>query len=271
MKKTFNEAEKAAYKAEKATELKTAWESLLIKAVAMPGIISQAYQAFHEYSLGNQMFAAMQIIDRGMEFSPIASFKAWQEKGRSVKKGEKAIKLFMPVTIKKESETDEDEKVISTFVCKPFWFTYDQTEGEAQTAPAVEIPAWDYAKALEALGITETPFNRLDGNSQGFARGQTIAISPLAVLPHKTRFHELAHVVLGHTKEAEMSDDEQTPRDIREVEAEGVAYILCSVLELPGQLESRGYIQSWLDGQSITAKSAARIFGAADKILKAGA
>jgi hypothetical protein len=42
------------------------------------------------------------------------------------------------------------------------------------------------------------------------------------------------------------------------------------VLGLPGLIESRGYIQSWLSGSEITDKSAQRIFGAADKILKAG-
>jgi hypothetical protein len=68
-----------------------------------------------------------------------------------------------------------------------------------------------------------------------------------------------------------MSDSESTPRDIREVEAESVAYILCSLLELPGLTESRGYIQSWLSGAEISDKSAQRIFSAADKILKAGA
>jgi Zn-dependent peptidase ImmA (M78 family) len=92
----------------------------------------------------------------------------------------------------------------------------------------------------------------------------------LAVLPHKTRFHELAHVVLGHTKEVTLTDSERTPKDIREVEAESVAYILCSILELPGLEESRGYIQHWLRTETIAEKSAQRIFSAANKILKAG-
>ena len=90
------------------------------------------------------------------------------------------------------------------------------------------------------------------------------------MLPHKTRFHELAHVVLGHCAETTLSDSERTPTDIREAEAEGTAYILCSLLGLPGLDESRGYIQSWLSGSPIPEKSAQRIFSAADKILKAG-
>lgn len=68
-----------------------------------------------------------------------------------------------------------------------------------------------------------------------------------------------------------MSDDnKKTPRDIKEVEAESVAYILCSILDLPGLTESRGYIQHWLNYQQIPEKSAQKIFSAADKILKAG-
>jgi hypothetical protein len=39
---------------------------------------------------------------------------------------------------------------------------------------------------------------------------------------------------------------QRTPRNIREVEAEGVAFILCAFFGLPGLDESRGYLQSWL-------------------------
>src|SRR5205807_1446722 len=83
--------------------------------------------------------------------------------------------------------------------------------------------ARDAARALEALAITEEPFAALDGNCQGYARGRAIAVSPVAASPHKTRFHELAHVVLGHTTEHEQTDSEDTPRSLREVEAEAVA------------------------------------------------
>jgi hypothetical protein len=80
----------------------------------------------------------------------------------------------------------------------------------------------------------------------------------------------MAHVVLGHTKEHLMTDSETTPRDVKEVQAESVAYILCSILGLTGLDESRGYIQGWLSGASITEKTAHQIYSAADKILKAG-
>ena len=78
-------------------------------------------------------------------------------------------------------------------------------------------------------------------------------------------------MVLGHTTDGAVIAGEELTKNIVEVEAEGVAYILCTLLELPGQVESRGYIQSWLSGEALPERSAQRIFSAADKIMKAGA
>ena len=211
-----------------------------------------------------------QLHGRGLDLSPIATYKTWQSLGRQVKKGEKALALVMPVTIAKKDEAGEKTgDCFQAFVVKNNWFALSQTEGE-DFQHEKESREWDKAKALESLGIAEVLFEDANGNCQGYAKGKSIAINPVAAFPHKTRFHELAHVVLGHTTEHTMQDDERTPKDIREVEAESVAYILCSLLDLPGLDESRGYIQSWLSGSEITDKSAQKIFGAAEKILKAG-
>ena len=247
-----------------------AWSSLLSEAVSKPGVISSAYSTFHNYSIGNQLLAWSQLHSRGLDLSPIATYKTWQSLGRQVKKGEKALALVMPVTISKKDEAGEKTgDCFQAFVIKNNWFALSQTDGEDFQHEKASRE-WDKAKALESLGISEVSFDYADGNCQGYAKGKTIAVNPIAALPHKTRFHELAHVVLGHTTENTMQDDEKTPRDIREVEAEAVAYILCSLLDLPGLDESRGYIQSWLSGSEITDKSAQKIFGAAEKILKAG-
>ena len=247
---------------------------LLADAVNKPGVISAAYSAFHSYSFGNQLLAYAQCVGRDIQPGPIATFPGWKEKGRHVRKGEKALVLCMPVTCKAErrinAATGEAETAgFTRFVFRANWFVLAQTDG-AEYAAEAKIPSWDADKALAALGIEEKPFEHTNGNCQGYAVGKTIAISPVAEHPHKTRFHELAHVVLGHTVEHAMSDSARTPKDIREVEAESVAYILGSLLGLPGDAESRGYIQHWLQGNAIPERSAQRIFTAADKILKAG-
>jgi hypothetical protein len=137
------------------------------------------------------------------------------------------------------------------------------------------MPDWNQTRAFEALGIVEELFTMPDGNCQGYARQRTIAVSPVAELPHKTRFHELAHVVLGHTAEAEagLSDSDITPRSLREVEAEAVALVCLEALGLPAAEHCRGYIQHWNEhrgAEPIPERSAQRIFKAADQILKAG-
>ena len=249
------------------------FSDLLREAVTRPGILSEAYHAFHAFSLGNQILAASQLIERGLSISPIASFNAWKSKDRIVRKGEKALRLFMPVTIKRqdrEEETGIEQEIqFQTFMLKPHWFSLDQTDGEP-FVHETKSPTWDALLAMKLMGIEEIPFEMLDGNCQGYASGNRIAINPVAALPHKTRFHEMAHVILGHTAEHALHDDERTPRRLREVEAESVAYILCSLLDLPGRDESRGYVQAWLGDEPIPEKTARRIFSAADKLLKAG-
>lgn len=249
------------------------WSALLKSAVSTPGMIMQAYSAFHTYSTGNQLLALWQCLLRDIRPGPLNTYPGWQKLGRQVRKGEKALTLLMPVSIKdKRAElvgTDEEGTVHTGFVYKPHWFVLAQTEGEE--LPPVVIPAFAADRALAELGIGRMPFERLNGNCQGYASGQQIAISPLAQLPHKTFFHETAHVVLGHTSEGECVDDELTPRNLREVEAESVALICCESLELAGAEFCRGYIQDWLgDATEIPDKSAQKIFRAADLILRAG-
>jgi antirestriction protein ArdC len=251
---------------------------LLSRAVNEPGIISTAYTAFHGYSVGNQIFALVQCAERGITPGPIATFVGWKEKGRCVRKGEKAMVLCMPITAKRKAEDqpgsdDSKPETFTRFVFRPNWFVLAQTVGE--NVEPLPIPAWDRLRALDTLVIVEEPFTGTDGNCQGYARQRSIAVSPIAELPHKTRFHELAHVVLGHTAEAEagLSDSDMTPRSLREVEAEAVALVCLEALGLPGVEHSRGYIQHWNDrrgAEPIPERSAQRIFKAADQILKAG-
>jgi N-terminal domain of anti-restriction factor ArdC/IrrE N-terminal-like domain len=243
------------------------WSRLLVEAVTQPGLLLAAYSAFHNYSIGNQVLALVQCQQRNLAPGPIATFQAWKEKRRYVRKGERALTLCMPVTVKGKDETGEDE-TFTRFIYRPRWFVLSQTEGQ-DVEPSLP-PTWDKTHALAALNITETPFELLDGNTQGYAKGRSIAISPLAALPHKTLFHELAHVILGHTAEGQTHDGEDTPRNLREVEAEAVALILCETLQLDGAKYARGYIQSWLQGETIPERSAQKIFHAADVIIKAG-
>ncbi|MDT4967565.1 MAG: hypothetical protein QOJ64_2302 [Acidobacteriota bacterium] len=256
------------------------WSALLVEAVNKPGLIMKAYTAFHNYSLGNQVLALVQCQMRGLQPGPINTFPKWKELGRIVKRGERALILCMPFTCKRreaESEPNDEAsgaRVYTSFVHKARWFVICQTSGEDFTPP--QTPDWNADRALASLAIEQIPFAETNGNCQGYARKCQIAINPVAQLPHKTLFHEAAHVVLGHTAEGDFTDTERTPKSLREIEAEAVALLCCEALELEGSDFCRGYIQNWLyqgrvfNADAIPEKSAQKIFRAADQILRAG-
>jgi antirestriction factor ArdC-like protein len=265
----------------------TTWSDLLRGAVSTPGKLLEAYTAFHNFSVGNSLLALFQCYDRGITPGPLNSYKGWQQLGRQVRKGEKAIVLCMPLACKKrvrQESSDQEESGTNQpvqaekdvceeitryrFALRPYWFVLAQTDGETAFTPS--IPGFDLATALQALRIQQDDFESTNGNAQGYAFERSIAINPLAQLPHKTTFHELAHIVLGHTEEGQLVDSDLTPRNIREVEAESVALICCEALQLAGSEYARGYIQNWLSGDGISDRSAQKIFSAASAILKAG-
>src|SRR5215468_11048930 len=129
---------------------------LLASAVTEPGILSSAYQQFHNYSIGNQLLAWSQCLQRGMQPGPMATFPRWKELGRYVRKGEKAITLCQPVTIKRTSdpeESQENSEILVRFVYRPHWFVLAQTEG-ADIA-SVPMPTWHASLALTALDVSE--------------------------------------------------------------------------------------------------------------------
>jgi antirestriction protein ArdC len=239
----------------------------------------KAYSAFHCYSTGNQLLALLQCQRRGLQPGPINTFPKWKELGRYVKRGERALTLCMPITCKRrldEARDDETEhaETYTSFIYKARWFVLAQTDGE-ELKP-LPIPDWNAEQALTNLHIERIAFDLTDGNIQGFARGRQLAINPVAQLPHKTLLHEAAHIVLGHSSEADFADGETTPRTLREVEAEAVALLCCESLGLEGADFCRGYLQDWLrrgsgfDTDAIPEKSAQKTFRAADQIIRAG-
>lgn len=254
------------------------WSVLLADAVSTPGLISSAYSRFWNYSIGNQLLALWQCTLRGIAPGPINTFLKWKDVGRNVRKGEKALILCMPIQVKArdhgkqvesvDAPNPQEAKTFKRFLYRANWFTLAQTEGKAYEPQ--ELPAWSEERSLSTLQIIRVAFQHTDGNVQGYASGRSVSVSPIAFLPHRTLFHELAHVILGHTAEADQVDAEHTPRDLREVEADAVALICCESLGLSGAEYCRGYIQHWLKEEKIPERSAHKIFKAADHILRSG-
>ena len=191
-----------------------------------------------------------------------------------MKRGERALTLCMPITCKRREENSDEEHTFTSFVYKARWFTLSQTDG--QELEPITIPEWDAERALTALSIERVPFDHTDGNVQGFARKRQVAINPLAQLPFKTLFHELAHVILC-TQTREIS---RTMRRRRAVCVKSKPnpwrFFVANLWALrePSFAEvifrtgcSRG---SGFNAEAIPEKSAQKIFRAADQIIRAG-
>lgn len=247
-----------------ATEAKLDWPAKLNEALTLPGRMGDTYCRFYNYSFLNQLM----LMEQGV-CEPVATYRRWQELGRQVLRGSKAKAILRPIVVKREDENG-DEKTYTRFKLVNCLFPLSATEGDE--LPPVEIPTWDYHLALQNLDIREAPFTGLDGNVQGWSIGRSIAINPVAKYPVKTRMHELAHVVAGHTG-PDGREDYLAHRGLREFEAESSAYLCMNELgltEFMDVAESRGYIQSWLNGQTPPERSIRAVFKTVDTTLKAG-
>lgn len=238
---------------------KPEFAKLLAEALDMPGQLSDCYRMFYTYSFANQILAMSQLFT----FEPINTYNGWNMLGRQVMKGSKAIELCMPFQIKTD-KTDPDGETRTVF-------GLSQTEAMTNNG-RYDLPEkikFNKAIVLANLLIHEVKFESTNGNMQGYSLDQSLAINPVAQYPLKTLWHELAHIMLGHTDRA-MADSTVLPRNLREVEAETVAYILCGVFEYTEPMtHSRGYIQHWNKAEGIPEDSAKRIFKTVTDILKA--
>jgi hypothetical protein len=253
-------------------ETKLDWPRLMDEALTAPGHLGDTYSRFHDYSLTNMMLFRMQGV-----FEPVAPFSRWKSLGRHVLRGTRAKDVLVPVLITEPVPADETveekrERVARLVGFKVMRAVFGLSDTDGPDIPPVPTPGWDLEQALGKLGIREEPFASASGNTQGYAHGVEFAINPIAVNPTKTRFHEIAHIVLGHTIPARYGEY-ATHRGIGEFQAEAVAYLAMNEL---GQLDnetaahSRGYIQHWLRDERPPDKAIQQVFRATDAILKAG-
>lgn len=253
------------------------WEQLLREAIERPGVVSEAFRRFHNYSLGNALLITWQCAASGIELGPAASFNRWRELGRQVRKGESALLICMPrpFTIKETNrETGkEEERRLTRFIYRKVVFVYSQTDpipgAEDKSAQLAGFPDdWSVEQAMRTFGLTFAPFHDTRGNCQGYFDpiGRTISLNPMGEHPERTALHEIAHSQLH-------PNGYEEAKGVCEFEAEATALLVSSALGLGGADESRGYCQGWLrkaGATDISERTASRIFAKAQAILKAG-
>ena len=171
-----------------------------------------------------------------------------------VKGGGRAVLHPRPIR-KTDEETREKVVVAMRFKLKRSTFPYSLTVGPDVEWP--ELPEWDVQRALAALDITQVPYAMIDGNCQAYSFERNVAASPVAKFGLKTLFHEIGHVMLGHTTDCA---DGESPcsRGVREFGAEAVAYLLAHELEFSEWAPEESWPTSsigWVMSRSPTATS----------------
>lgn len=253
-------------------ETKLDWQQLLNEALTAPGNLGNVYSRFHDYSLTNCLLFLMQGLHE-----PVASYSRWQSLGRQVVKGAKAKEVIVPLLVNEKPPEDETleekrERAARLIGFKVVRAVFGVSDTEGKDLSPVPTPGWDLQKALDKLGIHEAPFTSTNGNLQGYSHDLEFAINPVAVNRNKTVYHELGHIVLGHTLPHHF-EEYQAHRGVMEFQAEAAAYLVMNELEVMDEetaSHSRGYIRHWLGEEQPPDQAIRQVFTAADRILRAG-
>lgn len=210
---------------------------------------------FHEYSLNNQVLIASQMP----EATHVAGFASWMRNfERHVKKGEKAITILAPSKQLIDVETDEKDEFGNAVIAKKEILTFrpvsvfdvSQTEGKPlpELVPELDGSVENYEDMMRAVSAT-APY-RIDIRAvESKAKGWCDFTSEVIVIKEgmsqaqtlKTAIHETAHGrIHGGTDKS---------RARKEVEAESIAYVVCSHFGLDTSDYSFGYVASWAASQ----------------------
>ena len=203
------------------------------------------------------------ILAQNPEARQVASFKQWKENfGRYVKKGEKALRIFKPMTkIKKDEKNqpilDKNGKpeTVTFFGLVPV-FDVSQTEGKEMPKAAEvkeQLTDLDYANLYRALmaiakeNDVSVRFEEMENNKHGYysvPENQIVLrsneMNKAQII--KTFLHEMAHAELHH---ADNPQKENLTRSTAELQAESVAYVVSSYYGIDTSEYSFNYLSGW--------------------------
>ena len=190
---------------------------------------------FWNYSYHNQLL----IYFQSKNATRVAGFVKWQELGRTIKKGSKAIKILAPF-IRKESDYDfklqeEVEKDIVRFYPVNV-FDVSQTHGKELPKLEIAVDGNDQEWLLDKLksfckdNQIKLDFKKLGVNGlYGYSLGGKVVVSNAESINTQanTLIHEIAHELIHKDKERKELSKQQ-----KEIQAEGTAYVVTKHLGL---------------------------------------
>ena len=203
------------------------------------------------------------ILAQNPEARQVASFKQWKENfGRHVKKGEKALRIFKPMTKIKKDENNQPildkngkPETVTFFGLVPV-FDVSQTEGKEMPKAAEvkeQLTDLDYANLYRALmaiakeNDVSVRFEEMENNTHGYysvPENQIVLrsneMNKAQII--KTFLHEIAHAELHH---ADNPQKENLTRSTAELQAESVAYVVSSYYGIDTSEYSFNYLSGW--------------------------
>lgn len=231
-----------------------------------------AFQArFHQYSFCNCLLIALQKPDA----THVAGFHRWRELGRFVKKGEKGILILAPLMRRKKSSEDasvDEESGARAVVGFRAAYLFDVSQTDGAELPEFSAITGDPGERLAQLkdlvashGV-ELRYEDQLGGADGVSEGGKIAILQGLSAPQEfaVLVHELAHELLHRTTRRQ-----ETTRQVRELEAEAVAFVVTRAAGLDGLVRSSDYIQLYGGDKELFLASLGHIQRVASELIGA--
>ncbi|AXV40402.1 ArdC family protein [Methanobacterium sp. BAmetb5] len=213
----------------------------------------------HEYSIGNVILAWAQYP----QVSMLSGFKNWQKLGRTVCKGEKAIRILAPLKRKvKDKDTDEDMYIVKGFKYVNV-FDVNQTEGEnlefGHPDKVKGDISFDKIKQISPLPVVV----KYSATSNGNVNKERILVAPKdnEAAMVASLIHEVAHYKLH------ISTGIKLDKAVKEIEAEAVSYIVSKYLGMQND-KSKYYIRSWSMGTEELRGRGKKVVSTAEAIIR---
>jgi len=211
-----------------------------------------ARRHFHRYSFGNQLLIAQQCPGA----TAVAGFKAWLRLGYCVRRGERAIRIWVPMRVRDREAEDPDAKR-TIFRLGP---VFDRSQVEPLPPPAEPAPLEPPTVAVEGdshrdllaplgelareLGVS-VEVCKTPGSSHGFFAPDERRIGVSSELSGNaqvaTLIHELAHALTALEREDE---DPELSYAAEELVVESVAFTVSGSIGLDTIGESVPYLAS---------------------------
>lgn len=237
--------------------------------------------SFRSYSFQNRILIWSQNPKAGL----VAGMKTWNSKGRRVKAGEKALKIYVPLIGKRKEKNDEGQMVekldkngnpITYIYGYKLANVFDKSQTEGADLPELnivdlkgDVEGFD-GYIIKATSVLPENYSFVIDDEKGngekgytnFRLHQVVVHKNEQQQMFKTCMHELGHVLCNH-------DEREISRDQKECEAESVAYIVCNHFGIDSSDYSMRYIGSWKGKSELVNESLKTIVSVADKIIDA--